>query len=188
MHRDIAQWSHACHACQVNKVRHHQHSPILHIPISTEPFTNIHIDLVGPLPPCSGHTYLFTITGRFSRWLEAIPIKTSMADDCTNALMFHWVAWFGVPRQLTSDQGPQFPSFLWSSLVTTPGVELHHTSACHTQANRLVERFHRCLNASLQAHLNSPSWLRQLPWVLLALCSSISCNSQCSLADLIFKF
>lgn len=100
----------------------------------------------------------------------------------------NWVSRFGVPRHLTSDRGPQFTSALWSSLASSLGVTLHHTSAYHLQSNRVVERFHSDLKASLQAHLSSPSWIQQLPWVLLGLRSSICQDFGCSSADIILKF
>lgn len=169
MRREIAQWSRACHACQVNKVRRHLHSPILHILVPTEAFTDIHIDLVGPLPPSAGFNYSFTIIDRYSQWLEAIPLRTTTADDCAQALMLHWMAWFGTIRHLTLDRGPQFTSSLWSTLASTLGVDLYHTSAYHPQANGVVQCLNRILKVSLRARLNSPAWIQQLPWVLLGL-------------------
>lgn len=157
MHRDITQWSCSCHACQTNEVNHHHHSTIIHIPVPT--YTHIHVDSVGPLPPSDGYTHLSTIIDRYSRWPEVIPLKSTTAQECTNALMLHWVSRFGVQRHLTSDQGLQFTSSFWSFLAATLGVKHHHTSAYHMQSNGAVERFHCGLKASLPARLSSPSWI-----------------------------
>lgn len=162
MGRDISHWLCSCHACQVNKVRHHHHSPVLHTPVPTEPFTYIHVDLDGLLPP-SSYLFLFTIIDRFSRWPEVISHKTSTNEECASALMLHWVARFCILRHLTSNRSPQFTSALWSSLASTLRVELHHTSVYPPQANGVVERFHCSLKASLLACFSSPSWFQQLP-------------------------
>ncbi len=37
-------------------------------------FANIHVDLVRPLRPLNGHTYLVTVIDRISRWPETIPL------------------------------------------------------------------------------------------------------------------
>jgi hypothetical protein len=55
-------------------------------------FAHIHVDLIGPLPPSRGHTYLFTIIDRTSRWPEAIPLASMTADDCARALFAGWVS------------------------------------------------------------------------------------------------
>ncbi len=44
------------------------------------------MDLVGPLLPSHGHTYLFTIIDRTSRWPETIPLASITAADCARAL------------------------------------------------------------------------------------------------------
>jgi hypothetical protein len=70
-------------------------------------FSHLHIDLVGPLPTsAAGYTHLFTIIDRSTRWCEAVPLRSTTADDC--ALISGWVARFGVPAVLTSDRSVQF--------------------------------------------------------------------------------
>jgi hypothetical protein len=57
----------ACLFCQRGKVHKHGHLQPAEIPVPHRRFAHIHVDLVGPLPPSQGHTYLFTIIDRTSR-------------------------------------------------------------------------------------------------------------------------
>ena len=70
---------------------------------------------------------------------------------------------------MTSDRGSVFTSDIWSSLAQLLGVNLHHTTSYHPQANGMVERWHRTLKASLTAKCSTSDWCSQLPWVLLGL-------------------
>ena len=74
-----------------------------------------------------------------------------------------------MPTDITSDRGAQFTSDVWSALSESLGAKLHHTTAYHPQSNGLVERFHRSLKAALRARLTTPSWMDELPWVMLGL-------------------
>ena len=47
-------------ACQWGKVHRHVHLQPAEIPVPHRRFAHIHVDLVRPLPPSHGHTYLFT--------------------------------------------------------------------------------------------------------------------------------
>ncbi len=67
---------------------------------------------------------------RSSRWLEAAPLKATAAEDCVDALISSWVARFGVPTIITSDQGRQFTSSLWAGL-TKLGIKHVQTTAYH---------------------------------------------------------
>ncbi len=57
------------------------------------------IDLVGPLPPSNGCTYLLTCVDRFTKWPEAIPIP-----DSAKAFIQTWISRFGVPSTVTTDR------------------------------------------------------------------------------------
>lgn len=105
----------------------------------------------------NGISFLFTIIDRCTRWPEALPLTCSTASTCADALLLHWVSRFGAPCHITSDQGAQFTSSLWSSLPESLGAQIHRTSAYHPQVNELVERLHRDLKASLRAHLTGPN-------------------------------
>jgi hypothetical protein len=111
MSSDVSAWCRDFQLCAGGKASTQHTAPVQAIPIPEQRFTHVHVDLVGPLPTSAeGFKYLFTMVDRSSRWLEAAPWKTMAAEDCVDALISSWVARFGVPTIITSDQGLQFTS------------------------------------------------------------------------------
>ena len=185
MKRDIAQWTRACHACQQSKVHRHVKAPLQSFPAPAARFDSLHVDVVGPLPPSQGYTYLFTCVDRYTRWPEAIPMADATADSCARALLSGWVSRFGVPLTIISDQGSQFESDLWRELMHLLGTTRHRTTAYHPQANGLVERFHRSFEDGLRARLAGANWVSDLPIVLLGIRISLKEDLSCTAAEMV---
>jgi cleavage and polyadenylation specificity factor subunit 1 len=61
MAKAITPMARACLHCQWGKVHKHVHLQPAEIPVPHCRFAHIHVDLVRPLPPLRGHTYLFTV-------------------------------------------------------------------------------------------------------------------------------
>jgi hypothetical protein len=72
--KDCRTWARACQACQRSKVSRLTVTPVGYFTLHAVRFLHIHIDLVGLLPTSAGYIYCLTAVGRFTRWLEAIPI------------------------------------------------------------------------------------------------------------------
>ena len=127
-----------------------------------------------------------SVVDRFSHWPEAIPLNDTTATSCAQALVFHWIACFGIPIDMSSDRGPQFTSQLWKSITQLLGTQLHHTTAYHPQSNGLVERFHRHLESALRACLTGPNWTQELPRMLLGIRTVPGEDMGCSSAELVY--
>ena len=184
--KQIGTWAKQCKACQSSKVQTHIRAPLERFKVPQHRFDHIHVDLVGPLPPSHGFTHLLTVIDRFSRWPEAIPLNDTTSISCARALVFHWIARFGIPLDMSSDRGPQFTSQLWKSISELFGIQLHHTTSYHPQANGLVERFHRHLKSALRARLTGPNWFQELPWVLLGIRTAPKEDLDCSSAEMVY--
>ena len=164
--RDVSTWAKQCLNCQRAKVQKHVHLKPDVFPVPNCRFQHIHVDLVGPLPPSGGFSHLFTIVDRTTRWLEAVPVSSTSAEACAEALFAAWISRFGVPEHITSDRGTQFASAVWAALGKRLGISLHHTTAFHPQSNGMLERIHRRLKDALKARMAGVNWLQELPWVL----------------------
>ncbi len=104
------------------------------------------------------------------------------------ALFARWVSRFGLPSTITSDRGPQFPSSVWSEVCNLLGIKLLMTTAYHSQASGLVERFHMQRKSSLWARLCGNNWLSHLPWVMLGLRAAAKEDSAVLSAELYMDF
>jgi len=99
--------------------------------------------------------------------LEADPLAKIETETCRDALINQWVARFGVPAHLMSDQGAQFTSALWARLCDVIGTHHNTTTPYHPQSNGMVERAHRRLKDALKARMAAADWPQHLPWFLL---------------------
>ena len=184
--RDVHKIVSTCVPCQKAKIVRHTRPAVQQIPMPAARFEHIHLDLVGPLPPSNGFSYLLTIVDRFTRWPEAVPISDISAITVCRAFLLNWVARFGLPRLVTSDRGTQFTSSLWSTMSQLLGIQLNSTTAFHPQSNGMVERLHRRLKEALKARLTSSDWHDQLPWVLLGLRTTVKEDLHAAPSDFVY--
>ena len=187
MNKDVNAWCRDCQPCSRAKVHRQPAAAVQPIAVPKHRFTHVHLDLVGPLmTAASGHRIVLTIIDRTTRWLEAVPLRTADAAACVDAFISCWVARFGVPAIITSDQGRQFTSAVWARLCQLLGVHSITTTAYHPQSNGMIERPHRQLKNALRARLATHDWPEHLPWVLLGLRAAPKEDSGISSAELLY--
>ena len=66
--RDIANWTRTCHDCQQSKIQRHVMAPMQAFTAPDSRFACVHVNIVGPLPPSKGYTYLFTSVDIHADW------------------------------------------------------------------------------------------------------------------------
>ena len=186
MNSDIRHWTRACTQCQRAKVQRHTSAPLSSFPTPDARFDAVHIDIVGPLPPSQGYTYLLTCVDRYTRWPEAIPISTITSEAVAQAFISGWISRFGVPSTIVTDRGRQFESQLWNNLTALLGIKRSRTTSYHPQSNGMVERFHRQLKAALKAQPNPNDWMTSLPLVLLGIRTALKQDINSTAAELVY--
>lgn len=185
MRKNCREWSKACLTCQRSKVNRHVSSPLGTLDLPSGRFKHVHLDLIGPLPPCGDYRYCLTAVDRFTRWPEAVPLTDITAESVAKAFMSCWVARFGCPTEIVTDRGRQFESALFQQLSRTIGFDHRKTTAYHPQCNGLVERFHRQLKAAITCHADG-RWTESLPLILLGIRSAFKEDLKSSSAELVY--
>ncbi|XP_058790930.1 uncharacterized protein LOC131664081 [Phymastichus coffea] len=127
--------------------------------------------------------YCLTCVDRFSRWPEVVPLSDMEANTVAKALLSTWIARFGVPARITTDQGRQFESALFAELCNLLGTKRIRSTSYHPQANGQVERVHRQLKAAIRCH-DGNDWVSILPVVLLGMRSALKEDLGATAAEL----
>ncbi|CAK9804160.1 Retrovirus-related Pol polyprotein from transposon 412 [Anthophora plagiata] len=164
---DCRKWAQNCVQCQRSKVSRHVSAPPGSFDAPSGRFEHVHIDIV-TLPVSEDNRYCLTCVDRFTRWPEAFPLRDQEASTVARAFYDGWIARFGTPLRVTTDQGRQFESRLFKELTRLTGTTHWRTTAYHPAANGLGERFHRQFKVAIRCHQNV-RWTEILPTILLGI-------------------
>ena len=110
------------------------------------PWDRIHIDFAGPLMG----KMLLIATDAFSKWPEVI-IMTYTSSSKTIAALREMFARNGIPRELVSDNGPQFVSHEFQLFTHNNGIRHIRSSPYHPASNGAAERVVQTVKRALTA-------------------------------------
>jgi hypothetical protein len=137
----------ACQACQrfgkIQMVSASVMNPI----IKPWPFKCWGMDMIGKINPPSrkGHQYIPAIMDYFTKWVEAIPMKTVTSKDVINFIKEHVIHRFGIPRTIMTDGGSVFISEEFRKFTDDVGIKLIRSSPYYAQANAQAEASNQSL-------------------------------------------
>jgi hypothetical protein len=103
------------HVNKFHKFQEHNnliHAPTfeLHAQVPIWPFSIWGLDLMGKISPFSlvAHTFIINTKTYFTKWVEAIPLHSTIADAICHFIFKHIIAHFGFPFALVLDNGTLF--------------------------------------------------------------------------------
>ena len=175
MRREVENWCRRCELCARRKPPNPRTRAQMKVVEVGEPLQRVAIDVLGPLPETyRGNKYIVVLADYFTRWTEAFPVPNQEAATVASVVAEHFIARFGVPQMIHTDQGSNFESALFRELCNLLGIEKTRTTAYRPQSDGLVERFNRTLEQmlSVYVHENQKDWDLHLPFVLMAFRSS----------------
>jgi len=188
--KDVKDFCRSCDVCQrLGKGPTNLPAPLHNLPLVSEPFCQVAIDIVGPLPVCkdTGNRFILTVLDLCTHYPEAIPLKQHTAQDVAQALG-NVFSHFGFPQEILSDQGSDFMSALMQIFLTDFGINQIRTSPYHPQTNGACERFNGTLKSMLRSLTEKfpDTWDAALPWILFAYREVPVETLGCSPFDLLF--
>lgn len=169
--KDAERFVRSCDTCQrTGRPNEKRKAPLTLVPVITEPFKKLALDVVGPLPTTeTGYRYILTVLCPASKFPEAVPLREQTSVEIVDALLgiFSRV---GFPREIQCDLGSVFTSALTSSFFERCGIKISHSSVSHPQSNS-VERVHSVMKRILRAlcYEQKTDWDLALPAMLFAL-------------------
>ena len=171
---DITNYIQACATCIQFKHAPTPQHPARSMAIQGGLFHTVSIDLVLGLPaspPEDPRPFIgvCVLTEYLSKYAVAYPIRSKEATEIA-ALLFKYIATFGAPRVILSDQGREFVNTLVSAMSANLGIDRRVTSPYHPASNGSCERTNGILMQLLKLHANSSprDWPLYLDYCLLA--------------------
>ena len=168
--RDVDEYCRCCVKCQKTNTRKVPPAPLVPLPVITEPFRRIAMDIVGPLPKSRlGNRFILVLCDYATRYPEAIPLRCIDAVHVAEELIKVF-ARLGIPEEILTDQGSNFTSQLLAELYHLLHVHPIRTSPYHPQTDGLVERFNQTLKNMLRraATEEGKDWDKLVPYLLFA--------------------
>ncbi|KAK3107797.1 hypothetical protein FSP39_022415 [Pinctada imbricata] len=135
------------------------------------PLDRLHIDALGPFPEsASGNRYILVIVDQFTKWTEAYAVPNISSYVTAKCLVEEFIARFGAPLEIHTDQGSNFQSGLFKEICSLLEVTQTRTTPYHPASNGQVERFNRTLLQMIRCYVDSGQkhWDEKLPLLLAA--------------------
>jgi hypothetical protein len=138
---DCFEYYKGCQDCQ--KFGNIQRAPALAINpiIKPCPFKGWGIDSIGQiyLSSSKNHKFILVATDYFTKWVEAIPLKTVTSKNMIDFIKEHITYWFGIPQTITIDQSTMFTSGEFGEFAASLGIKLLNSSPYYAQDNGQAE-------------------------------------------------
>jgi len=128
------------------------------------------IDIVGPLLTAPGnYKYVAVAVEYFSKWIEAKALRDITARALQKFFWQNIVCRFGVPKEVTVDNGHQFDCATFRDFSTQLGTSLCFDLVYHPKSNGTVERANGIIFASIKKNITElpkGKWVDEQPRVV----------------------
>jgi transposase InsO family protein len=176
MNRDVAIYIATCLVCCRNKYQHKQHGALCTYQAGY-PGERVHLDFLGPFTTSSrGNRHILSMVDQFTKWIELVPLPEQSAESTCKALVENWIARFGAPRIIHTDQGKNFDSKLFRCLCEALEISKTRTTPYHPRSNGQVERYNQQIASYIRCFLEGKieDWDQYLPLLGMSLRATVS--------------
>ena len=90
------------------------------------PFRGWAMDMIGQINPSSskGHQWVLAATDYFTKWVEAVPMRSVASRDVISFVKEHIIHRIGIPQTITIDGGSVFISEEFRKFADDVGIKL----------------------------------------------------------------
>lgn len=153
MYSETKQFCSGCVICKTSKSDNVNHTPPMgKQKLATHPWQIVAVDYVGPFPRAkkTGNTCLLVITDIFTKFVIIQPLKEAKSKQLVYFMENMVFLLFGVPEIVLSDNGTQFVSKEFKSLLEKYSVNQWLTPVYFPQVNN-AERANRVITSAIRA-------------------------------------
>lgn len=178
LERDVIVYVRTCNACSAGKSPPGKpEGKMVVTPVPSEPWDEVGVDFVGPLPKNSGYRYVCCVTDLFSGFVIAWPARDATARTFAENFIMKVVLPGYLPRAMRHDRGRSFQNALVKHLHHLFHILELVSSGYHPQFNGAVERTNGLFAQLMPQHLAND-------WPLLAQVIAAKINSSvCSVRE-----
>ena len=118
MHRDIDQFVRNCNTCRRSRTsRYAPYGLLQSLPIAQVPWQDISMDFVVGLPWSSSCDAIWVVVDCPTKQRHLVPCTSTVdSKDLADLFVQREFRLYGLSETITSDRGPQFPSYFWGTL------------------------------------------------------------------------
>lgn len=156
--------------------------PLQPIPAIRQPFEQVVVNCVGPLPKTkNGNQFLLTIMCASCTQRRCLLITAPVVVKKKST--------FGLPKCIQTDKGTNFTSTLFNQVLQQLNIKHITSSPYHPESQGALERFHQSLKTMLKTYCYSThrDWDEGVPFVLFAVRDVVQESLGFSPAELVFR-
>ncbi|VFQ69578.1 unnamed protein product [Cuscuta campestris] len=127
--------------------------------------------LIGLMPRAPGNfRWIIVAIDYFTKWIETEALVRGTSEQCSKFVSNNILCRYGVPKQITTDNGTQFEAGDFNELLGDWKIRHTYSSVAYPQGNGQVENANRTIMDGIKKRLESykGAWVDQLPNVLWA--------------------
>ena len=119
-----------------------------------EPWDILATDYIGPLPITPrGNRYILVLTDHFTKFVEVIAVPDQSAEVCASKILNEFIARWGCPLSIHSDQGRNYESKVFKELCRMLEIKKTRTSAKNPRCNGVCEKINATIIKMIKAYL-----------------------------------
>ena len=168
MRQFINEYVRTCETCSRNKAPRHRPHGLLHpLPIPTNSWKSVSMDLIVELPSSSGFNSILVCVDRFTKMAHFIPTNSDVdAEGAATLYLRNVFKLHGLPGDIVSDRGSHFTSRFTRRLLELCEIKNNYSTAYHPQSDGQTERTNQTLEQYLRIYCDhqQDDWHDLLPY------------------------